>query len=374
MWEYWKMIPKKGDMTILDRSYYLNLFNNTKINKSDLNTYNDIFESFEKQLIDDNMIIIKFFLHLNKKNHMEYNEHMDKILDNTNFDFAPWHVISAKDLKEAGKEVLGITKKIVREKIENLSLDTERVTETAPFLGKNIINNLDLSLKIDGDTYDSSLEKLQNRAAELTYKLYNKNIPTILVFEGMDAAGKGGAIKRLTRLMDAGFYDVAAISSPSETENQYHYLWRFYGEFPSRGKIKIFDRSWYGRVLVERIEGFASEVQWRRAYNEINLMEKGLYAEGALIIKFLIVIDKDEQLRRFEERKNDVNKVYKLTDEDWRNRDKWNLYVEAMDEMLEKTNKEYAPWVIVEGNDKKYARLKVLREFIKRAEEIISKH
>ncbi|HHX55006.1 MAG TPA: hypothetical protein GX705_01500, partial [Clostridiales bacterium] len=203
-------------------------------------------------------------------------------------------------------------------------------------------------------------------------QFYIKGIPCVLAFEGMDAAGKGGAIERLTRYMDPRGYEVIPTSAPDETEISYNYLWRFYRDFPNKGRISIFDRSWYGRVMVERIEGFAEEAEWKRAYNEINQMEKHLNNFGTLVLKFFVCIDKDEQLERFKDREQEANKLYKITDEDWRNRDKWDEYIIAMNEMLVRTNTEYAPWIIVEGNDKQHARLKVLEKFIEYGRKILA--
>ncbi|NLC45500.1 MAG: hypothetical protein GX783_14615 [Clostridiales bacterium] len=399
LWKYWKLIPKKGDMTILDKSYYFNLFNNKEIDKAELENNYELINTFERHLSDDNMLILKFFLHVKKKTHKNriealkhdknrsffvtdidnkqyknyeyYEKRIGRMLDKTNYDFAPWHVVSAEDLKLAAREIIGKVSESVINKINEVSKQKEIVYTRKPFTGPYPLNDIDLTLSVDDDIYDKELDELQEEIEGLTYKLFNKNIPTILVFEGMDAAGKGGAIERLTRTMDARFYDVVATSAPKETEKQYHYLWRFYKEFPPRGKTTIFDRSWYGRVMVERVEGFATVQEWDRAYEEINLMEKNLADRGALIIKYFIIIDKDEQYRRFKERESDVDKIYKLTDEDWRNREKWDPYIDSMNEMLVKTHKENAPWIIIEGNDKKFARLKVLREFIQRAKQFI---
>ncbi|MEL1134522.1 phosphate--AMP phosphotransferase [Desulfitobacterium sp. THU1] len=398
MWKYWKLLPKKGDLTILDRSYYFDLLSDITIEKKDLHKRYELIKTFEQQLIDDHMLILKFFLHIKKKTHRErleelkkdkdrsffitdidekqsknykdYEGHIDKILKKTNFNFSPWQIVSAEDLKLAAKEIIGKTTAAVKEKIDTLEQDTVAF-KREPYAGSLPLSNIDLTLSVEWDPYQAELEELQKKVQDLTYQLYNKKIPTILVFEGMDAAGKGGAIQRLTRLMDARFYDVVPISAPTPTELQYHYLWRFYKEFPSRGKITLFDRSWYGRVMVERIEGFSTEWEWNRAYEEINQMERQLSYDGALIVKFFLVIDENEQLIRFRDRENDLDKVYKITEEDWRNRAKWDLYIEAMNEMLVKTHQKHAPWIIVEGNDKKFARLKVLKEFIAHAEQYI---
>ncbi|MDH5657663.1 MAG: polyphosphate:AMP phosphotransferase, partial [Spirochaetia bacterium] len=175
-------------------------------------------------------------------------------------------------------------------------------------------------------------------------------------------AGKGSAIRRVTRAMDARLYSVIPVSAPTDEELAHHYLWRFWRRIPREGYNKIFDRSWYGRVLVERVEGFASEDEWKRAYNEINEFEKSLSEGGIHIIKFWIHIDQDEQLRRFKERENTPWKQYKITEDDWRNREKWHLYESAVNDMILRTNTDYAPWRIIPGNDKKFARIEIMKE------------
>lgn len=240
-----------------------------------------------------------------------------------------------------------------------------------PVIYNNLLGGLDMTKMVTNDFYDDHLKALQIEASEIAYQFYIKQIPYVLAFEGMDAAGKGGAIDRLTRYMDPRGYEVIPTSAPDNTELSYHYLWRFYRDFPSKGRGAIFDRSWYGRVLVERIEGFATEQEWSRAYEEINQMERHLTNFGALVLKFFIYIDKDEQYERFKDRDQEADKLYKITEEDWRNRAKWDDYILAMNEMLIKSNTDYAPWIIVEGNDKKYARLKVLNSFIKYGRKIL---
>ena len=191
----------------------------------------------------------------------------------------------------------------------------------------------------------------------------------MLGFEGWDAGGKGGAIKRLTAKMDARGYAVNPTASPNDIEKAHHYLWRFWRAMPKAGHIAIFDRTWYGRVMVERIEGFCTKEEWKRAYKEINDMEKDLCDAGAIVIKFWMHIDKDEQERRFRERQENPEKQWKITEEDWRNREKWDLYEDAVNEMLLRTSTDYAPWVVVEGNDKYYARIKVLKTVVDAIED-----
>ena len=205
------------------------------------------------------------------------------------------------------------------------------------------------------------------------YKYYEKGISQVLVFEGVDAAGKDGAIERLIKDVDPRLYTVYGISAPSKEELNRNYLWRFYNKLPKDGYVSIFSRSWYGRVMVERVEGFAKVNEWDRAYEEISNMEKEIYDHGSLVIKFFVTIDKDEQLSRFKDREREPDKQYKITDEDWRNRKKRDSYQEAMDEMIVRTNLDYAPWIIVGSNQKKYARIKVMEEYIRIAKDHLKK-
>lgn len=227
------------------------------------------------------------------------------------------------------------------------------------------LSQLDLKLSLEKNLYKKKIKALQYEMLNAQQLLFNHKIGLILAFEGMDAAGKGGAIKRLTEHIDPRGYVVHPISAPQPHELRYHYLHRFWRKLPQYGQIGIFDRSWYGRVLVERIEGFARPEEWKRAYEEINQFEKILTDGEYIILKFWIHVDKDEQLKRFNERAEDPYKSWKLTDEDWRNRDKFHLYEEAADEMFAKTDTKYAPWFLIPGNDKLYARIKVLEETLK---------
>ncbi|WP_284665948.1 polyphosphate kinase [Myxococcus sp. SDU36] len=212
--------------------------------------------------------------------------------------------------------------------------------------------------------YEKTLKTLQERVFALQIQNYLAGRKAVVVFEGWDASGKGGAIRRLTTLMDPRGYKVWPISAPSEEERRHHYLWRFWRKTPGAGEVCMFDRSWYGRVLVERVEGFAKPAEWRRAYDEINAFEHMLTADGVRMVKFFIHIDKKTQLQRFREREADPAKRYKLGEEDWRNRAKWKRYEAAIQEMLDRTHRLDAPWHVVPGNDKRYARLEVLRRCV----------
>jgi polyphosphate kinase 2 (PPK2 family) len=227
-----------------------------------------------------------------------------------------------------------------------------------------MLEMLDLTQSLDRGTYVEEVTRLQVQLRHLGYQVYQQKRPVVLVFEGWDAAGKGGAIKRITEKLDPRGYLVYPISAPQGEDKTRHYLYRFWRRLPERGQIAIFDRSWYGRVLVERVEGFAKEEEWKRAFKEINSFERQVRDYGTIMAKFWIHISREEQLRRFEERKQVGYKAWKLTDEDWRNRDKWGNYEEAVEDMVLKTSTRTAPWCLVEGNEKYWARVKVLSKVV----------
>ncbi|WP_311537724.1 hypothetical protein [uncultured Anaerococcus sp.] len=395
--KFWINIPKKGHIKVFDRSFYYKIFENLDLSGKEIQKRIDSIKKVEKALFDDQTIILKFFLNVDEKeqkkrikilkesvkkdfyidgldqaqqkNYGKYEDHFARLLEKTSFSYSPWDIIDSNDKKAAAKEVLGLG-------VERLSQGLERVirqredsknTQRSYQETESILKNLDLNKIISDEEYDKIKDDLQEEAAKLMYKYYEKGISTVLVFEGVDAAGKDGAIERLIKEVDPRLYTVHGISAPSKEELDHNYLWRFYKKLPQDGYVGIFSRSWYGRVMVERVEGFAKTNEWDRAYGEMLDMEKEIYDHGSLIIKFFVVIDKNEQLNRFEAREKDPDKNYKITDEDWRNRDKWDAYISAMDEMLKRTNAAYAPWIIVEGKQKKYARIKVLREYIRLA-------
>ncbi len=394
-WRFWTRIPAKGDFAIFDRSSYYDMMNDLSLNNDEIKKSIARIHDAEKMLYDDGTVILKFFLNISKKiqkerigelfeddnrkflvtkndtdqnkHYKKYEKHFSNVLNLSNFEFAPWRLVSAEDRKAASKFILGTSIRLIQEGVDR-HLGKQKTAKTfkrAYNRETTYLQELKTDLYLDGKDYDKQSKALQQEAQELAYALYTHKVPSILVFEGMDAAGKGGAIKRLTKSMDPRGYMVNPTSAPSDAAKDHHYLWRFYNNFPKCGVMSIFDRSWYGRVLVERVEGFATAAEWERAYGEINAMEQELADFGALILKFFIYIDKDEQYKRFMARQED--KPYKLTDEDWRNRDKWDAYVLASNEMIDRTSMPAAPWILVEGNDKPYARVKVLGEFNQRA-------
>ena len=230
-----------------------------------------------------------------------------------------------------------------------------------PLLPMEPLSQVRLDQALGEKEYRKQLKKCRKELAELHNELYRKKVPVVIVYEGWDAAGKGGNIKRLASALDPRGYEVIPIAAPTHDELARHYLWRFWERLPKTGHIAIFDRSWYGRVMVERLEGFCSEAEWQRAYDEINEFERELTDAGTVVVKFWVQIDKDTQLARFRERQNTPEKQWKITEEDWRNREKWDAYEEAVDEMLARTSTERAPWHILESVDKRYARIKAMR-------------
>ena len=236
-------------------------------------------------------------------------------------------------------------------------------------LEESVLAKVDLTKSYTEKEYHKKKKKLQKKIRKLHGELYRRQIPVIIGFEGWDAGGKGGAIKRLTEKMDPRGFTVNTTAAPNDYEKAHHYLWRFWKNVPKKGHVAVYDRTWYGRVMVERIEGFCTKKEWQRAFKEINDMEAQFVQSGAIVLKFWMQIDKEEQRKRFEERQKNPEKQWKITEEDWRNRDKWDAYEEAVNEMLIRTSTPEAPWVIVEGNCKYYARIKVLEAVIEAIEK-----
>lgn len=398
LWRFWNKTPEKGRIAIFDRSWYGKLLverYEKKTHKKDIPGVLEDIENFEKQLTDDGTLLIKFFLAISEKeqgkrfdkllskeetswrvskadkdrnkHYEEYARMADEMLTRTDTEYAPWTIIEAHDERYAAVKILTTVVEAFEERYGK-----EQITQPRQIDGKfgqndlkeSVLKKVDLSKRLDRETYEKKLDELQKKLTLLHSEIYAKRIPVVLAFEGWDAGGKGGAIKRLTRALDPRGYTVNPTSSPNDIERAHHYLWRFWTKMPKDGHIAIFDRTWYGRVMVERIEGFCTTQEWQRAFKEMNQMEQQLVNHGAIVIKFWMHIDKEEQERRFKERQENPDKQWKITDEDWRNREKWELYEQAVDEMMVRTSTVNAPWVIVEGNDKLYARIKVLETVV----------
>lgn len=396
LWRFWTKTPEQGRIAIFDRSWYRKVteerFEEKPAQQEIARAFEDIL-SFEEQLCDGGFVVIKLFLYITKKEQKKrfkkllgsretawrvsdsdlernrrYEEYLhinEEMLEKTDTRRAPWTIIEATDKNYASAKIMAAVLERLEHELEKRERrDRSQEEAVGPEHGdgyKNgVLSGVDLTKTIDEEEYRRRLEDAQKRLEFLHSEIYRLRIPVVLGFEGWDAAGKGGAIRRLTSHLDPRGYRVNPTAAPNDEERVHHYLWRFWNRMPKAGHIAIFDRTWYGRVMVERIEGFCSEEDWSRAYREINEMEAHMANFGAVVLKFWIHIDKDEQERRFKERMENPDKQWKITDEDWRNRAKWDEYEEAVNEMLVRTSTTYAPWIVVEGNSKHYARIRVL--------------
>lgn len=405
LWRFMTKTPKKGEIAVFDRSWYRRVLNEHIDKKVDSKRFDSDIEEindFEKMLTDDGVLLIKYFLHITKdvqkkrleklmskietrwrvteddlkhnKQYGKYLEVSEKMICQTDSKKAKWKMIDANDTDSASIEMMRYFKDELLGKIEEVKTrEKPKKPEISSVASTDFLQKTDLSLDISKKDYKKELLKYQEKLYNLQNIFYLNKIPVVIVFEGWDAAGKGGAIKRLTSGLDPRGYRVVSTPAPTPDELAHHYLWRFWNNIPKTGHTTIFDRSWYGRVMVEPIEGFCSEDEYERAFDEINQMEKHLTNSGMLVIKFFIHISKDEQLRRFEDRKNNPQKSWKLTDEDYRNREKWDVYTTAIEDMIKKTTTPYAPWHVVSGNSKKYARIEVLKTVTEIMEKALGK-
>ena len=386
-----------GKGTQINRQVTIERFDGQIREKNLPEAFQDIL-SFERQLDDGGMVIIKLFLYISQeeqkkrfkkledsketswrvtkddwrrnKEYSRYLEINEEMLQKTDTERAPWSIIEATDKDYAAAKIMTLVADRFEAALREKEAPKPETPENPPVKDLNgVLSGVDLTKTLTKEEYKKEIDRLQKRLEFLHSEIYRLRIPVVLGFEGWDAGGKGGAIKRLTSHLDPRGYRVNPTASPNDIEKVHHYLWRFWNNVPKAGHIAIFDRTWYGRVMVERIEGFCSEADWKRAYQEINEMEAHMANAGAVVIKFWLHIDKDEQERRFKERQENPAKQWKITDEDWRNREKWDEYETAVNEMLVRTSTTYAPWVVVEGNSKYYARVKVLRTVVDALEE-----
>ena len=407
LWRFWIKTPQKGRIAIFDRSWYRKvLYDRVEESLSGEVLERSFTEinNFEKQLTDAGNIIIKLFLHISKKvqkerfkkleenpatswrvtaedwkHHKAYEQYFvaaEQMLEKTESEAANWTIVEAHDKKFAALKIFDVVIKTIEDRIQKMDNQQTNSIKLASVgndyyneLGTHALDDVDIVKDISIEEYKKTLKNYQKRLWELEFEIYRKRIPVIVLYEGWDAAGKGGNIRRLTQNLDPRGYEVVPIAAPNDEEKSHHYLWRFWKSIPKAGHITIFDRTWYGRVLVERVEGFCGEGEWKRAYKEINDMEQHLASYGTVIAKFWLNIDKDEQLKRFNERQNSEYKQWKITNEDWRNREKWDQYKEAVDDMLLKTSTTDVPWTIVESNSKNYARIKTIKTLIDKIED-----
>ena len=404
LYPYATAIPENGKILFMDSGWMEDIIRkylHREITKEEFKRRVRAVNEFERQLRDGGYLLLKIFVHIDKKEqyerlesltanvetewrvtdedlwqHREYDRFLDSydnFMEKTD-DIVPWHILDGSRRKMAVRDVLKLLVEGIEDVLEEGRYVGEPFEEEFPLREMPALADVDLSVTISDDEYKEKLKKLQKRLSELHNIIYRLKIPVVLCYEGWDAAGKGGNIRRVAYPLDPRGFDVCPIASPEPHELNRQYLWRFWTRLPRSGHICIFDRTWYGRVMVERLEGFCSEKDWQRAYNEINEFERQLTDWGAVVIKFWIHIDQDTQLARFNDRQNTPEKQWKITDEDWRNREKWPLYEVAVNEMLQKTSTKNAPWYIIESNDKQYARIRTLEIIVKALEKACEEH
>ncbi|MBI2362549.1 MAG: polyphosphate:AMP phosphotransferase [Elusimicrobia bacterium] len=388
-WRWWRMLPPAGRAGVFLGSWYSDpivarAFKETS--DAELDAALERIERFERMLVSEGAVLVKLWLHITKaeqkkrlealaadketrwrvserdwKFHKRYDRFRgvsERALRRTSTGTAPWTLVEAADRRHA---TLTAVKAVLDGLRARLDAPAPAPAKAAPAraLKKNILRALVHPGPLKEKEYEKRLEKAQGRIGSLTRKLRKKGRSMILVFEGPDAAGKGGAIRRLTGAMDARLYRVVSTAAPTDEERSHPYLWRFWRGLPRVGRVTVYDRSWYGRVLVERLEGFCAAADWKRAYGEINDFEEQLAEAGTIVLKFWLAITPEEQLKRFKDRQVTPYKQYKIGPEDWRNRAKWDGYEAAACEMVEKTGTAEAPWVLVPANDKRRARVQV---------------
>jgi polyphosphate:AMP phosphotransferase len=408
MWRFWRELPPKGKIGVFLGSWYtwpiLNLITgHTKPAEFDQSM--ERAKRLERMLTDEGALILKFWLHLSKDRQeqrlklLEKNpktrwrvtgrdwQHFNKydkfravhegLIRHTSTAEAPWTIVEGYDSNYRDLTVGKVILEAIRRRLDDIDIKTTANHAPPPPLLSidqlDILKALDLNQKIDKKKFKTELEKYQGKLALLTRKDRFKDITVIVLFEGNDAAGKGGAIRRITGALDARCYNIIPVAAPTEEERAQPYLWRFWRHIPRRGRITMFDRSWYGRVLVERVEGLCSETDWMRAYSEINDFEAQLARHHIVVVKFWLAISKEEQLERFKEREKICFKRFKITEEDWRNRNKWDEYEHAVCDMADRTSTEIAPWTLIEANDKNFARIKILKTLCQQIEAAMRK-
>ncbi len=394
---FWNRLPARGRMAIFDHSWYDRVLFARVEERVTRKQWQRAFEEimdFERQQCDDGAVLLKFWLHISKKEqadrfrairkeksqawkigkeerrqHRRFDEHIEateEMLERTNTAQAPWVIVESHDQRYALNKIFETIITAWEQALARHQAKAAAAQAAAQLPGKTVtvLSGLNLNQKLKPDAYEKRSKDLQDRLRELEHEIYVRRIPVVIALEGCDAAGKGGAIKRLTENLDPRGYEVIPIAAPTREELDHHYLWRFARALPKAGHLTIFDRTWYGRVLVERIEGFCSAAAWQRAYREINEFEAHLANFGTVLVKFWLHIDQDTQLQRFKERQETPWKQWKITEEDWRNREKWPVYEVAINDMLANCSTSYAPWTIVEANDKLFARVKVLQTVV----------
>jgi polyphosphate:AMP phosphotransferase len=416
-WRFWRNLPMRGTIGVMFGSWYTKPIVDSafgKISEAEFDQELQRIAELERTLSDGGNIIVKLWFHLSKqvqRQRLEKDAKVSKfkkspMLDEfsklydrfatvseralrlTDSGFAPWHIIEASDTRYRNTAVgHAIIDSLEHHLIEaNHKVDSQEQEEetpaenlidealAAPSSHLTVLDTIDMTLTLSEEEYDKQVSQLQQKLHELAWEMHKNGRNVVMVFEGWDAGGKGSAIRRVTAAIDARLYRVIPIAAPTDEEKGHHYLWRFWRHIPRAGYTTIYDRSWYGRVLVERVEQFAQQEEWLRSYQEINDFEEQLVDHGVVLFKFWVHISKEEQLRRFKEREKDVRKQHKITDEDWRNREKWDDYKDAVNDMVAHTSTTTTPWTLVSGNDKKYARIQILKTICEKLENALDKN
>ncbi|MFO1068512.1 MAG: polyphosphate:AMP phosphotransferase [Geminicoccaceae bacterium] len=403
MWRYWRDLPPRGDIGIVFGSWYNEPL--TQVLRGDLDGAGLEQElaginRFEKMLADEGVLLLKFLLVVSAKEQRRrlaevakgdnLNRHVleewgnaasrrrgrrmaELVVNRTSTGHAPWIVIPSDDGEYRDLMAGRTLADALRRRLEAAKpVPATNGAVLVPSLDhRTVLDSIDLSRRLESDAYKVKLDRWQDRLAQLTESKAFRGRSLVVVFEGNDAAGKGGSIRRVTAALDPRRFRVNSVAAPTDEERAQPYLWRFWRHIPRLGHTAIFDRSWYGRVLVERVEGFASEAEWLRAYGEINEFEEELSRDGVIVAKFWLAISKAEQLRRFKEREKIPFKQFKITPEDWRNRDKWDLYAQAVNDMVDRTSTPTARWTLVSAEDKRWARVAVLKTLCRTIENAI---
>lgn len=396
-WRYWHKLPPRGRMGIFLGSWYTDATHKRldgSIDEDQLEQACRRINTFERQLSDDGAIIIKLWLHVSeetqsrqleekaprKQQNPRVTEHPyelegkyaqtlaigQELIHKTQTVQCPWHIIDAEDRYSREINAGEIIRDTIQGRLENPGAMSALPALTPP---RDFLATIALDKTLQKEEYKRKLRKYQSRLQDLAWEAYRQKRSLVAVFEGWDGAGKGSAIRRVTGAIDPRLYKLVQIAAPSDEEHARQYSWRFWRQLERDGRATLFDRSWYGRVMVERVEKFATEAEWMRAYGEINEFEQELVAHGSIVAKFFIHISKEEQLLRFHAREEQAHKRHKITKEDWRNREKWSEYEGAINQMIEQTDTEMAPWTLVPGNDKYYARVKILKTLCKAMEK-----
>ena len=406
VWRFWKRIPPRGTIGVMFGSWYwdpLYARAREEINDFEFNLAMRRINEMERMLTVDGLLIVKLWFHLSPKMYkkrmkkrrevtkhikssagvpkkkVEYRSFLqaaERIIRRTDSGECQWELIEADDKWFRDSSVAQILLHRMEQGLKTVhikSKSSSTISESSEIPENDrvtVLDKIDLDTSLTEKDYQEKLDYYQNRIFELSWKAYDSRRSTVIVLEGWDAAGKGGAIRRLTNAIDARLYRVISIAAPTDEEDAQHYLWRFWRHVPRNGYMTLYDRSWYGRVLVERVEGFAKPEEWKRAYQEINDFEEQLANHGTIVIKFWLHISLEEQLARFREREKIAWKRHKITDDDWRNREKWDGYKRAINAMIGHTSTQKIPWTLVPANNKYYARIQVLKTVCKRLEKL----